>query len=67
MKNVIVRIEDGTDAKLVERVTVNHLSDLGGGVKDVVDDFVEMNGGAIQPPVSICVAEIDRRIESGEK
>jgi hypothetical protein len=57
MKNIIVQVKDETTSELVERVEVNHLSDLGEGVKEVVEDFVEMNKGAVLPPVSIQVVE----------
>jgi hypothetical protein len=57
MKNVTVQVDDETNAHLVETVTIEHLSDLGEGVKDVVEDFVEMNEGVVFPPVSIQVTE----------
>jgi len=57
MKKIIVDIEDETNAELVETVAIHHLSDLGEGLKDVVDDFVKMNEGVVFPPVSIHVRE----------
>ena len=57
MKKIIVEIEDDSKAELVESISVNHLSDLGESVKDVVEDFVMMNEGVVLPPVSIQVKE----------
>jgi hypothetical protein len=57
MKKIIVEVADGTKAELVETVPIKHLSDLGEGVKDVVEDFVKMNEGVVFPPVSIQVTE----------
>ena len=57
MKNVTVQVDDETNAHLEKTVTIGHLSDLGEGVKDVVEDFVEMNEGVVFPPVSIQVTE----------
>jgi len=60
MKKLILEIEDSTQAELVERVEVKHLSDLGHEVKTAIDDFVKLNKGAVLPPVSIRVTEKDR-------
>jgi hypothetical protein len=57
MKKLIVQVDDETNAVLVESVVIPHLSDLGESVKDVVEDFVEMNEGVVFPPVSIQVSE----------
>jgi hypothetical protein len=59
MKKIIVDIEDSTKSELVERVEIKHLSDLGDGVKNAVDDFVQANGGVVLPPVSIQVTELE--------
>ncbi|EDY16111.1 hypothetical protein CfE428DRAFT_6373 [Chthoniobacter flavus Ellin428] len=63
MKTLIVEIEDSTKAELVERVEVKHLSDLGGEVKEAIEDFVRLNEGALMPPVSIRVKEKGREDE----
>lgn len=57
MKKIIVEVKDDTDAAVVESIAIHHLSDLGEGVKDVVEDFVKANGGAVLPPVSITAVE----------
>ena len=60
MKNLIVEIEDSTKAELIEKVRVNHFSDLGHQVKDAIEDFVRLNQGALIPPLSIRVREKGR-------
>jgi len=65
MKTLVVEIADGTNAELVEKVEVRHLSDLGSQVKDAIEDFVKLNEGALIPPVSICVTENGARSQSG--
>ncbi len=57
MKKILVVVKDDTHATMVERIAIHHLSDLGEGVKEVVDDFVKSNGGAVMPPVSITAVE----------
>ena len=57
MKKIIVEVKDDTEAAMVESIDIHHLSDLGEGVKDVVEDFVKANGGAVLPPVSITAVE----------
>ena len=57
MKKLIVQVDDQTKAVLVEKLAIQHLCDLGEGVKDVVEDFVKMNEGVVFPPVSIQVTE----------
>ncbi|MEI9898185.1 MAG: hypothetical protein WDN28_31095 [Chthoniobacter sp.] len=57
MKTLVVEIEDSTKAELVEKVEVRHLSDLGGEVKEAIEDFLKLNEGAVMPPVSIRVRE----------
>ena len=59
-KHLRVEVGDDTKAELVESITVDHLSDLGDGVKAVVEDFVRLNEGAVLPPVCIRVQEADR-------
>lgn len=59
MKNLIVEIEDSTNAELVEKVQVKHLSDLGHEVKEAIEDFMRLNEGALMPPLSIRVREKD--------
>jgi hypothetical protein len=63
MKKLTVEIADETHTELVKEVAVRHLSDLSEGVKDAVEDFVELNAGAVIPPVNIRVEEKDE----GEK
>jgi hypothetical protein len=58
MKKIIVDIEDSTKSELVEKVEIDHLSDLGDGVKNAVDDFVQSNKGVVLPPVAIRVTEV---------
>jgi len=65
MKKLIVEIEDGTKAELVEKVEIKHLSDLAGEVKEAIDDFIQLNEGTVMPPVSICVKEKDAPSEAG--
>jgi hypothetical protein len=57
MKKITVSMTDGTDAELVEDVCVNHLSDLGEGVKQAVDDFATSNDGVVLPPITIKAKE----------
>ena len=57
MKKIIVEVKDDTKAAIVEPVAIHHLSDLGEGVKEAVDEFVKSNGGAVIPPVSIKAVE----------
>jgi hypothetical protein len=57
MKKISIEVKDGTRAKLTEEITVNHLSDLGDGVKEVIEDFVEHNEGVVLPPISIKAVE----------
>ena len=57
MKRIIVEVKDDTKTSVVEPILINHLSDLGEGVKTVVDDFVKANAGAVIPPVSIKAVE----------
>jgi hypothetical protein len=64
MKKIIVEVKDDTKAAMVESIDIHHLSDLGEGVKDVVEDFVKANGGAVLPPVSITAVE---QTESGRR
>lgn len=57
MKKISVKIHDQTHAELTEEVTVDHLSELSDGVKEVMDDFVEQNEGVVLPPVEIKAVE----------
>jgi hypothetical protein len=57
MKKIIVEVKDDTKTTVVEPISINHLSDLGEGVKTVVDDFVKANAGTVIPPVSIKAVE----------
>jgi hypothetical protein len=57
MKKITVEVGDEANAELIETVEVKHLSDLGEGVKQVVDDFVARNEGVVSPPVCIEVTE----------
>lgn len=57
MKKIIVEVKDDTNTTVVEPISINHLSDLGEGVKNVVDDFVKANAGTVIPPVSIKAVE----------
>lgn len=57
MKNIVVEVKDGTRTTMVEPISIPHLSDLGDGVKAVVDEFVKSNAGAVIPPVSIKAVE----------
>lgn len=57
MKKLLVQVDDETNAVLVEGVAIKHLSDLGEGVKGVVEDFVELNEGVVFPPVTIQVTD----------
>ena len=57
MKKIIVEVKDCTNTTMTEPVAINHLSDLGQGVKEVIDDFVKANAGAVIPPVSIKAVE----------
>ena len=57
MKKLFVEIEDDTRMELVEKIEIKHLSDLGCGIKEAVEDFVKWNGGIVMPPVSIKVTE----------
>ncbi|MEP6670843.1 MAG: hypothetical protein ABJF10_16920 [Chthoniobacter sp.] len=57
MKKLVVEIADGTNAELVEKVEIKHMSDLGGEVKDAIEDFVKLNEGIVMPPVMISVTE----------
>ena len=57
MKEIIVEVKDDTNTTVVEPIAINHLSDLGEGVKSVVDDFVKANAGTVIPPVSIKAVE----------
>jgi len=57
MKKITVEVDDETKVRLIETVTIHHLSDIGEGVKDVVEDFVRDNEGVVFPPVSIKVTE----------
>lgn len=68
MKNLIVEIEDSTNAELVEKVQVRHLSDLGDEVKEAIEDFVRLNQGALMPPLSIRVREkgLDEACDNGQ-
>jgi len=61
MKKILVEVKDDTEASVVESIDIHHLSDLGDGVKDVVEDFVKANGGAVLPPVSITAVEQKER------
>ena len=53
MKKITVTVKDGTDTKMSEDVNINHLSDLSGEVKEVMDDFLVYNHGSLMPPVTI--------------
>ena len=66
MKKIIVKVQDGTNATIVEPVCIHHLSDLGEGVKEAVNDFVEANDGAVIPPVTIQAVELDKAEQSEE-
>ncbi len=57
MKKILVEVKDGTNVVMAEPVILHHMSDLGEGVKEVVEDFVKSNGGAVIPPVSITAVE----------
>jgi len=57
MKTLIVEIEDGTKAELMEKVEVRHLGDIANEVRDALENFVKQNEGALIPPVSIRVEE----------
>jgi hypothetical protein len=57
MKTLIVEIEDGTKAELMEKVEVRHLCDIANEVRDALENFVKQNEGALIPPVSIRVEE----------
>jgi hypothetical protein len=57
MKKILVEVKDGTNVVMAEPITLHHMSDLGEGVKEVVEDFVKSNGGAVLPPVSITAVE----------
>ena len=57
VKNIVVEVKDGTRTTMVEPISIHHLSDLGDGVKAVVDEFVKSNAGAVIPPVSITAVE----------
>jgi hypothetical protein len=59
-KQLQIEVEDDTKAELVESITIDHLSDLGDGVKEVVEDFVRLNQGAVIPPVCIRVKQADQ-------
>lgn len=63
MKKIIVEVKDGTKTTMKESIAIHHLSDLGDGVKEVVDDFVKANAGAVLPPVSITAVEQKKRPE----
>jgi hypothetical protein len=65
LKQLTVEVEDDTKTELVEQITVKHLNDLGDGVKAVVEDFVVLNGGAVIPPVSIEVKELEGTDSTG--
>ncbi len=54
-KNLVIAVEDGTQSALVEEIAVQHLSDVGEGVKEVLEHFVERNEGVVLPPLSIQV------------
>lgn len=58
MKKIIVEMGDHTKSEIVEKVEIKHLSDLGEGVKEVVENFVKMNKGVVMPPVSIQVTAV---------
>lgn len=53
MKKITVTVEDATDTTMSEDVEVNHLSELSGKVKEVMDDFLESNHGSLMPPIVI--------------
>ena len=55
MKEITVEVDDDTKAKLVEIVNINPMSDLGGRVQEVIEDFVKDNEGVVSPPVWIKV------------
>ena len=62
MKRIIVCCDgtwnaDDTQTELVKDVSVRHMSDLSESVKNAVEEFVELNEGAVIPPVSIRVEE----------
>ena len=57
MKKILVEIKDDTNTTMVEPIAIHHLSDLGDGVKEVVDEFVEANAGTVIPPVTIKATE----------
>jgi hypothetical protein len=62
-KQLVVEVEDETKANLIEQIEVRHLSDVGDGVKQVVDNFVQQNAGTVFPPVSIEVTELEKKVE----
>jgi len=57
MKKITVSVKDGTNAHLVKEVSINHLSDLGEGIRQAVDNFAETNEGVVMPPLSIKAVE----------
>jgi hypothetical protein len=56
-KELVINVEDGTEAALSEEVAIRHLSDLGDSISAVIEDFRRLNDGAVLPPVSIQVTE----------
>jgi hypothetical protein len=60
VKKILVEIQDDTRTSMVEPIVIHHLSDLGDGVKEVVDEFVAANAGTVIPPVKIRAVEADR-------
>ena len=59
MKKIAVQIQDDTKTTVAEPVEIRHMSDLGDKLKEVVDDFVTANNGAVIPPVTIRAVEED--------
>lgn len=57
LKHLSIEVGDDTNAELVESITLEHLSDLGEGVKEVVENFIRLNEGTVLPPVCIAVKE----------
>lgn len=57
VKKILVEVQDDTKTTMTQPIEIHHLSDLGEGVKEVVDEFLKANEGAVIPPVSIQAVE----------